>query len=79
MHLLFEFTALSLSLSHTIRCVFAPWRVLKQHGIKGPRPLPFLGNYCDFARVVILADSVTVHAMMVACMPLVCNTYAYML
>ena len=37
---------------HSSRFCIAPWKVLEQYGIKGPRPVPIFGNYLQFRTVV---------------------------
>lgn len=38
------------------RFCYAPYQVLKRYGIKGPTPLPVIGNYFQMAKRVILSD-----------------------
>ena len=36
------------------RFAYAPYQVLKNCGIKGPKPVPFFGNYREETKMVIL-------------------------
>ena len=40
-----------LSIVNLCRCCFAPYQVLKKCGIKGPMPIPIVGNYAIFKMV----------------------------